>query len=460
MPALNQQTVTSVWDAITPNLIDDFGDAAFKSWLSPLVFNGVKDGELSLSAPSNFMKDWVVAHYEQSILRHSQASDITIKKLSLHVVSKNAKSATTDAGQNKKTPDAKVSVIRNKEFFSEEDFISSLDPRYTFDNFVVAKSNELAYAASMRVTESDKPIYNPLFLHGGVGLGKTHLMHAIAWQIHKNHKKKRVVYLSAEKFMYSFIKALRLKDASSFKESLRNVDVLMIDDVQFIGGKDTTQEEFFHTFNALVDQQKQVIISADKSPNDLEKIGDRLKSRLSWGLVADIHPTTYELRLGILQSKVEAMNMEVDPQVLEFLAFKITSNVRELEGALNRIIAHATLIGRTITIDTTQEVLRDVLRSNERRLTIDDIQRRVCEFYQIKMSEMLSSKRTQNITKPRHVAMYLSKNMTTKSLPEIGKNFGGKDHTSVLHSVRKITKLIQDDSDLMTEINTLQESLR
>jgi len=460
MPALNQQSIINAWDAITPDLIDDFGDAAFKSWLSPLVFIDVKDGVLSLSAPSRFMKDWVVAHYEQSILKHSNKKDSSIKNVVIHIASKNKKSDDSDTEPSKKMPDTKVSAIKNNEFFSEEDFISSLDPRYTFDNFVVAKSNELAYAASMRVTESDKPIYNPLFLHGGVGLGKTHLMHAIAWQIHKNHKKKRVVYLSAEKFMYSFIKALRLKDASSFKESLRNVDVLMIDDVQFIGGKDTTQEEFFHTFNALVDQQKQVIISADKSPNDLEKIGDRLKSRLSWGLVADIHPTTYELRLGILQSKVEAMNMEVDPQVLEFLAFKITSNVRELEGALNRIIAHATLIGRTITIDTTQEVLRDVLRSNERRLTIDDIQRRVCEFYQIKVSEMLSAKRTKNITKPRHVAMYLSKKMTTKSLPEIGKNFGGKDHTSVLHSVRKITQLIQDDHDLMTEINTLHESLR
>lgn len=460
MPALNQQSIINAWDAITPDLIDDFGDAAFKSWLSPLVFIDVKDGVLSLSAPSRFMKDWVVAHYEQSILKHSNKNDSSIKNVVIHIASKNKKSDDSDTEPSKKMPDTKVSAIKNNDFFSEEDFISSLDPRYTFDNFVVAKSNELAYAASMRVTESDKPIYNPLFLHGGVGLGKTHLMHAIAWQIHKNHKKKRVVYLSAEKFMYSFIKALRLKDASSFKESLRNVDVLMIDDVQFIGGKDTTQEEFFHTFNALVDQQKQVIISADKSPNDLEKIGDRLKSRLSWGLVADIHPTTYELRLGILQSKVEAMNMEVDPQVLEFLAFKITSNVRELEGALNRIIAHATLIGRTITIDTTQEVLRDVLRSNERRLTIDDIQRRVCEFYQIKVSEMLSAKRTKNITKPRHVAMYLSKKMTTKSLPEIGKNFGGKDHTSVLHSVRKITQLIQDDHDLMTEINTLHESLR
>ncbi|MDP2194263.1 MAG: chromosomal replication initiator protein DnaA, partial [Alphaproteobacteria bacterium] len=305
-----------------------------------------------------------------------------------------------------------------------------------------------------------KPTYNPLFLHGGVGLGKTHLMHAIAWKIHEEQKHKRVIYLSAEKFMYSFIKALRMKTASSFKESLRNVDVLMIDDVQFIAGKDTTQEEFFHTFNALVDQQKQVIISADKSPSDLEKIGDRLKSRLSWGLVADIHPTTYELRLGILQSKVEAMNMDIAPQVLEFLAFKITSNVRELEGALNRIIAHATLIGRSITLDSTQEVLRDVLRSNEKRLTIDDIQRHVADFYQIKISEMLSSKRTKNLTKPRHVAMYLCKKMTTKSLPEIGKSFGGKDHTSVLHSVRKIKTQIQDDSELMNEILTLETALK
>lgn len=434
-----------IWDLIQPYLLQDMGDSAFKSWIQPLFFLGIEKGVAKFTAPSRFMKDWIHAHYESTLIKHFKNQDCDIQEIEI----------TIKAQTKAFTP--VILPPQTDEIFKES--VSPLDPRYTFENFIVGKSNELAYAAALRVAESEKPPYNPLFLHGGVGLGKTHLMHAIAWKISELHKNKRVIYLSAEKFMYSFIQALRHKDAVHFKERLRNVDLLMIDDVQFIGGKDSTQEEFFHTFNALVDQQKQVIISADKSPSDLEKIGDRLKSRLAWGLVADIHPTTYELRLGILQSKVESMKMEVDPQVLEFLAFKITSNVRELEGALNRIIAHATLIGRSITLDSTQEVLRDVLRSNEKRLTIDDIQRRVCEFYGAKVSEVLSSKRTQSITKPRHVAMYLSKILTTKSLPEIGKKFGGKDHTSVIHSVRKIERLIMDDPVMAKDVDTLKRSL-
>lgn len=439
----------NVWELAQPSLLKEIGDSAFNSWIHPLIFLGVNKNTVQFSAPSRFMKDWIHAHYESVLIKHLQLHDLAISSLEITVKAQNRSPSSVNVVTTPPPP--------TDDFF--KDATSSLDPRYTFENFIVGKSNELAYAASLRVAESEKPPYNPLFLHGGVGLGKTHLMHAIAWKIAELHKNKRVIYLSAEKFMYSFIQALRHKDAVQFKESLRNVDILMIDDVQFIGGKDSTQEEFFHTFNALVDQQKQVIISADKSPSDLEKIGDRLKSRLAWGLVADIHPTTYELRLGILQSKIESMKMEIDQQVLEFLAFKITSNVRELEGALNRIIAHATLIGRSITLDSTQEVLRDVLRSNERRLTIDDIQRRVCEFYSTKVSEILSSKRTKNLTKPRHVAMYLSKIMTTKSLPEIGKKFGGKDHTSVLHSVRKIEKLILDDPLLAKDVDTLKRSL-
>ncbi|CAO5675484.1 MAG: Chromosomal replication initiator protein DnaA [Holosporales bacterium] len=456
---LNDRDPSDFWQGITPKISAELGEATFKSWLQPLVCYKIDDMFCYFYAPSRFMKDWILAHYETVLLKYIKIHSPSIKAIQIDV-----KSITPQNAKNHDISLIKTEIITSSKEDTDptlggENFTSLLDMRYTFESFVVAKSNELAYAAALRVAESEKPLYNPLFLHGGVGLGKTHLMHAIAWKISQQFPKKRVVYLSAEKFMYSFIQALRQKDAVSFKEQLRNVDVLMIDDVQFIGGKDTTQEEFFHTFNALVDQNKQVIISADKSPSDLEKIGDRLKSRLSWGLVADIHPTTYELRLGILQSKVEAMQMDVDLHILEFLAFKITSNVRELEGALNRIIAHATLIGRTITLDSTQEVLKDVLRSNERRLTIDDIQRRVCEFYQIKVSEMLSSKRTQNLTKPRHVAMYLSKILTSKSLPDIGKKFGGKDHTSVLHSVRKIETLIKDDPILAKDIDNLRRSL-
>ena len=260
---------------------------------------------------------------------------------------------------------------------------------------MVGKPNELAYAAARRVADTENPTFNPLFLYGGVGLGKTHLMHAIAWHIRKNYPHRRVIYMSAEKFMYQFVRALRYKDTVAFKDQFRSVDVLMIDDVQFIGGKDTTQEEFFHTFNALVDRNRQVIISADKSPQDLDRVEERLRSRLGWGLVADLHPATYELRLGILQAKAEKLGCPVPDKVMEFLAHKITSNVRELEGALNRIAAHAQLVGRTITLEMTQEVLADLLRASERRITIDEIQKKVAEHFNIRLADMHSARRAR-----------------------------------------------------------------
>ncbi len=284
-------------------------------------------------------------------------------------------------------------------------------------------------------------------------------MHAIAWQIRRNDPKRRVIYLSAEKFMYQFIRALRFKDTMAFKQQFRSVDVLMIDDVQFISGKDTTQEEFFHTFNALVDQNRQVIISADKSPTDLEGMEERLRSRLGWGLVADIHPTTYELRLGILQAKADAMGAQVSPKVLEFLAHKITSNVRELEGALNRIVAHADLVGRQISLETTQEVLHDLLRANDRRVTIDEIQKRVAEHFNIRLADMSSTRRARAVARPRQVAMYLAKQLTARSLPEIGRKFGGRDHTTVMHAVKKVEELRTSDPSFAEDVDLLRRML-
>ena len=317
----------------------------------------------------------------------------------------------------------------------------------------------MAYAAAQRVSGSDEVLFNPLFLYGAVGLGKTHLMHSIAWDIRRRDPSRRVLYLSAEKFMYQFIRALRFKDTMAFKDQFRSVDVLMIDDVQFIGGKDSTQEEFFHTFNALVDQNRQVIISADKSPTDLEGLEERLRSRLGWGLVADIHPTTYELRLGILQSKVEKLGVAVPIKVLEFLAHKITSNVRELEGAMNRIAAHATLVGRDITLEATQEVLHDLLRSYERRVTIEEIQRQVASHYQIRVGDMHSARRSRSIARPRQIAMFLAKQLTQHSLPDIGRRFGGRDHTTVLHAVKKIDELCIIDKQFQDDVEFLRRML-
>jgi chromosomal replication initiator protein len=285
-------------------------------------------------------------------------------------------------------------------------------------------------------------------------------MHAIAWQIGKRKAKRKVLYLSAEQFMYRFIRALRFKDTMSFKEQFRSVDVLMIDDIQFIcGNKDSTQEEFFHTFNALVDQNRQIVISADKSPSDLEGMEERLRSRLGWGLVADIHPTTYELRLGILQAKADSLKQKVPVKVQEFLAHKITSNVRELEGALNRIVAHADLVGRPVTIETTQDLLKDLLRANDRRVTIEEIQRRVAEHFNMKLADMHSERRARAVARPRQVAMYLSKQLTTRSLPEIGRKFGNRDHTTVMHAVRKIEELCALDAGFSEDVELLRRML-
>jgi chromosomal replication initiator protein len=341
----------------------------------------------------------------------------------------------------------------------------ALDHRFVFENFVVGKPNELAHAAARRVAEAcacpGNPVpFNPLFLYGGVGLGKTHLMHAVAWHVRKHAFDRKIIYLSAEKFMYQFIRALRFKSTMDFKEQFRSVDLLMIDDVQFIIGKESTQEEFFHTFNALVDENRQIVISADKSPSDLEGMEERMRSRLGWGLVADLHPTTYELRLGILQSKAEQGGLRIPPKVMEFLAHKIASNVRELEGALNRISAHMQLVGRDITLESVQEVLHDLLRSNERRITIDEIQKKVAEHFNIKLGEMTSDRRARAVARPRQVAMYLAKQLTTRSLPQIGRKFGGRDHTTVMHAVRKIEELTRTDPSLAEDVELLRRMLQ
>lgn len=342
---------------------------------------------------------------------------------------------------------------------------SGLDPRFTFENFVVGKPNELAHAAARRVAEACAgPVrmvpFNPLFLYGGVGLGKTHLMHAIAWHVRSHACNRKVIYLSAEKFMYQFIRALRFKSTMDFKEQFRSVDLLMIDDVQFISGKESTQEEFFHTFNALVDNNRQIVISADKLPSDLEGIEERMRSRLGWGLVADLHPTTYELRMGILEAKAERNGVPIPRKVMEFLAHKITSNIRELEGALNRITANRQLVGREITLESVQEELRDLLRSHERRVTIDEIQRRVAEHFNIRLGEMTSDRRARAVARPRQVAMYLAKQLTTRSLPEIGRKFGGRDHTTVIHAVRKIEELKATDAALAEDVELLRRMLQ
>ncbi|MGD9742029.1 MAG: chromosomal replication initiator protein DnaA [Dongiaceae bacterium] len=450
------------WARVRGRLRAEFGEQAFRSWLKPLTLIGCADGELRIVVPTRFIRDWVMQHYADR-LRHLWESEMPeLRALEIAV----------DSARAPSQRDGEVPAVRLVAGVPAEetaavlpppsaaiDIGASLDPRFTFENFVVGKSNELAYAAARRVAEAKSVPFNPLFLYGGVGLGKTHLMHAIAWGIKKAQPEKRVIYLSAEKFMYQFIRALRHKNTMAFKEQFRSVDLLMIDDVQFISGKDSTQEEFFHTFNALVDQNRQVVISADKSPSDLEGLEERMRSRLGWGLVADIHPTTYELRLGILQAKAEQLGADIPTKVLEFLAHKILSNVRELEGALNRIVAHATLVGRPITLETTSEVLHDLLRANDRRVTIEEIQRKVAEHFNIKIAEMQSARRARAVARPRQVAMYLAKQLTSRSLPEIGRKFGGRDHTTVMHAVRKVEELRATDASFSEDVDLLRRML-
>lgn len=440
MPA--KTDLENQWLRIQKRLLEEYGEATYSSWIKPLSIVDQKEGSIRLAAPNAFMRDWVRTHYVERVKAILQSENDNIKQVDI-IIGQDETPKPSHEGPLLEAPDVG----------------SHLDPRFTFENFIVGKPNELAHAAARKVAESQSVTFNPLFLYGGVGLGKTHLMHAIAWHIKKAYPKRRVIYLSAEKFMYQFIRALRFRDTVSFKDQFRSVDVLMIDDVQFISGKDSTQEEFFHTFNALVDQNRQIIVSADKSPSDLEGMEERLKSRLGWGLVADIHPTTYELRLGILQSKADQMSVKVPQKVLEFLAHKISSNVRELEGALTRVIAHATLVGRDISLDTTQELLRDLLRANDRRVTIDEIQKKVAEYYNVRISDMHSPRRARTVARPRQVAMYLCKQLTSRSLPEIGRKFGGRDHTTVLHAVKKIEELMGEEKNMCEDIELLRRTL-
>ncbi len=462
------------WARVLDMLRAEFGEAAFRSWLQPLTVITENEGEISLAVPTRFIRDWILKNYADRILTLWVNENPAVTGIDLVVVPAVGGGVVQEAApaQEKADEVAAPRIAAPKKSapriaqpadaleMVEDIDTSALDPRCTFDNFVVGKPNEFAHAAARRLADSETVPFNPLFLYGGVGLGKTHLMHAIAWQISRRKAKRKVLYLSAEQFMYRFIRALRFKDTMAFKEQFRSVDVLMIDDIQFIcGNKDSTQEEFFHTFNALVDQNRQIVISADKSPSDLEGMEERLRSRLGWGLVADIHPTTYELRLGILQAKAENYRLKVPPKVMEFLAHKITSNVRELEGALNRIVAHADLVGRPVTIEATQDLLRDLLRANDRRVTIDEIQRKVAEHFNMRVADMHSERRARAIARPRQVAMFLAKNLTQRSLPEIGRKFGGRDHTTVMHAVKKVEELMASDHSFAEDIELLRRTL-
>ena len=461
---VDDRQLQTQWYRVCSCLRAEIGDSAFENWVTPIKVSGIDGSEVILAVPSRFMRDWVLANYLDRLKELWNGENSSVQSIALSI----QPSSTLTAENGERVVDEVVGLAPSQgtenvkpvnDWHSNGRIAAPLDPKFTFDQFVVGKPNEFAYAAARRVAEALSVQFNPLFLYGGVGLGKTHLMNAIAWEIVERDPSRTIMYLSAEKFMYRFVRALREQNTVDFKDQFRSVDVLMIDDVQFIGGREATQEEFFHTFNALVDQGRQIVLSADKSPSDLEGVEDRLKSRLNCGLVADIHATTYELRLAILESKAEKMRMNAPSKVLEFLAHKITANVRELEGALNRVAAHTQLVGRELTLETCQEILHDLLRANNRRVTIEEIQKRVAEHFNIRIADMHSARRARSVARPRQVAMYLAKQLTARSLPEIGRKFGGRDHTTVMHAVKKVDELRDLDASFSEDVELLRRML-
>ena len=457
------------WGQVKQQLLNTVGSNNYKTWIEPLELQEVDDGVATIAAPTSFLGNYVSQNFGDLILYQMGSINCDVRRINFSVAANSAARPTVSKADSVEapapkdpsvgTPGAKVAAVSESLFPT-----APLDDRFTFESFIVGKPNELAHAAAKRVAEGGPVTFNPLFLYGGVGLGKTHLMHAIAWELQSRRPDLSVIYLSAEQFMYRFVQALRDRKTMDFKEMFRSVDVLMVDDVQFIAGKESTQEEFFHTFNALIDQKKQIIISADRAPGEIANLEERIQSRLQCGLVVDLHPTDYELRLGILQSKTEQYSaqypgLKLADGVLEFLAHRISTNVRVLEGALTRLFAFASLVGHEITLELTQDCLADVLRASERKVSVEEIQRQVSDHYNIRLSDMIGPKRLRNFARPRQVAMYLCKQLTSRSLPEIGRRFGGRDHTTVMHGVKRIDELKQQDAQIADDIEILRRTL-
>ena len=477
--ALDEPQLAGQWARVRGRLQSEVGDIEYRTWLRQMSLVGLDGDEVTVRLPTRFLRDWVRSHYGERLNALWQSENRRVRRVDIRVGAASAGAVTgAELVENlggsvepelpkpaSGIPPASLPVrpLADDRPEPRPEPASPLDGRFTFESFVVGKPNEFAYACARRVAESPAtPGFNPLFLYGGVGLGKTHLMHAIAWELNAGLAPRTPLsyaYMSAEKFMYRFISALRSQSTMEFKEELRGVDVLMIDDLQFLIGKEATQEEFFHTFNALVDAGKQIVVSADKSPSDLSGLEERVRTRLGSGMVADLHATTFELRISILETKAMRFAAIVPHKVFEFLAHKITSNVRELEGALNRLVAHANLFGRAITLESTQELLHDILKAHDRRVTIEEIQRRVSEHWNIRLTDMSSARRARAVARPRQVAMYLAKQLTSRSLPEIGRKFGNRDHTTVMHAVQRVIELMERDAGFAEDVELLRRML-
>jgi chromosomal replication initiator protein len=467
------------WQRVKNRLRSELGDDVFTSWFARMELDAVEKGAVRLSVPTRFLRNWIQSHYSEKVLSNWQAEEPSITRLELSVRSATMRPVAIKPRLAESTAPSRQphdgllnsGDARNggsAPFISMHEALggSPLDPRLTFDTFIVGRSNTLAHAAARQVAASrrgDQLMFNPLYIHAGVGLGKTHLLQAITWT--GNGGDRKVLYLTAERFMYGFVSALRSQNTIAFKEAVRAIDVLIIDDLQFLQGR-STQAEFCHTLNALIDAGRQVVIASDRPPADLESLDDRVRSRLAGGLVVEIGSLGEELRLEILKSRIAAAcihhpGFEVPTSVLAFIAKSVTHNGRDLEGAINRLLAHNKLTGQPVTLEMAEREMRDLIRPAEpKRVRIEDIQRVVARQYNVSRADLLSSRRTANVVRPRQVAMYLAKILTLRSLPEIGRRFGGRDHTTVLHAVRKIETLAGNDSALADEIETLKRLLQ
>jgi chromosomal replication initiator protein len=465
------------WSRVKGRLRAEVGDDVYSSWFARMDLEAVEDGTVRMSVPTRFLKSWIQSHYAERVLACWQAEQAQTVRVELIVRSAVLRSAVakpkaeleigaSDGGRFNNNSNGRPQPLGDATGH-EALGGSPLDARLTFDTFVVGRSNTLAQAAAKQVAagkRGDAVMFNPLYIHAGVGLGKTHLLQAITWTGNATGERK-VLYLTAEKFMYGFVSALRTQTALAFKEALRGIGVLVIDDLQFLQGK-STQAEFCHTLNALIDAGRQVVIASDRPPSDLESLDDRVRSRLAGGLVVEMGPLGEELRLEILKSRVMAArshhpSFDVPMPVLGYIAKTVTHNGRDLEGALNRLLAHNKLTGHAVTLEMAEREVRDLIRPQEpKRVKIEDIQRVVARQYNVSRSDLLSSRRTANVVRPRQVAMYLAKTLTLRSLPEIGRRFGGRDHTTVLHAVRKIEGLVGNDMALAEEIEILKRQLQ
>lgn len=441
-----------VWSQCKDVLKEKLNPHNYSSWIEPIDCVSFDDRQLTLAVPSNFFIEWIEEHYKENILN-------TIRELSGKEIFLKFEISQKPAGASAKQKRTSSTLKARQEVAEQARARANLNEKYTFDNFVVGKSNEFCNASCKAVAAKIGEVYNPLFIYGGVGLGKTHLMQAIGNAVIEKRPTASVLYISSEKFVNNMINSLQRGAMVSFRNKYRNLDILLVDDIQFIGGKERTQEEFFHTFNTLFEMKKQIVISSDRFPKDIANLEERLRSRFAWGLIADIQPPELEIKIAILQKISKQNGVRLDEEVSTYLAEKIKSNIRELEGCLARVMAYASLTGRVINIEMVKETLKGIYDDASQSVDMRQIQKTVCDFYKIKLVDIKSKNRSKNIALPRHVASYLCREYTSTSLPEIGRAFGGRDHTTVMHSVKKIKKEIEINTKLYNEINEIKRSL-